>query len=568
MCEEHHPNALPLLIERHGDVLGGQIDFISIDVDGPDYWLMYDLLARKDESAIFHPRVICVEFNPTIPNDVIYIQPRDDGVRHGSSLAALVELANLHDYVLVETTLFNAFFVQRQLYEAYLADEVPDTRIEALHDTTMGTTLFQLYDGTIKLHGCKKLLWHRQRLNEDNFQVLPRSARSFPFAPSAGVTNSDSSAAAAAKLRADILKVAVDISPFVLEKGAMIDDRSQCVDALWSRLSVEGFAYIHGTGVSAQTCRLALAAAESFFAAPREIKRTARSRDKARRGYSPIGSENFASLVGEKAPNDKVTKFRMGHGENAWPSVEQWGPAATEFRRAVEAYYQELERVGRTILEVIVAGLRKANVTGSESCAKILLTRNGNANRNSKNNDDGSETATASILTLLGYGRRDDGEIMRGLARNGSANCNKKKKKRRRGQRPLIAAHTDVGVVTILLEDGGSCAVLERADLNNSNAWTPMRLPPLNYVSQDPVFIVNIGDCLSDLSHGALKSTLHRVSVEPGDRPRHSLGMFVGFPPDVPLPLPEGPITYRDWRKARVAAAMATLKESRQEDGR
>ena len=109
MCDERSPESLPRLLERHGEVLNGAVDLISIDVDGPDYWLMHHLLSRKAESALFHPKVICVEFNPTIPNDVIYIQPRDDSIRHGSSLAALVELAEQHEYVLVETTLFNAF---------------------------------------------------------------------------------------------------------------------------------------------------------------------------------------------------------------------------------------------------------------------------------------------------------------------------------------------------------------------------------------------------------------------------------------------------------------------------
>ncbi len=37
---------------------------------------------------------------------------------------------------------------------------------EALHETTMGTSLYQLYDGTIKLFGTKKLLWHRVGIEE------------------------------------------------------------------------------------------------------------------------------------------------------------------------------------------------------------------------------------------------------------------------------------------------------------------------------------------------------------------------------------------------------------------
>jgi hypothetical protein len=144
-------------------------DFLCIDVDGTDYWLLHDLLGGDDEKATkndgecnnsnssqqqntssscyYRPRVICIEFNPTMPNDLIYIQPRCDSIRQGSSLSALVELANSFDYVLVETTVFNAFFVKRDLYEEYLKEEVPDTSIEALYEVTMGTQLYQLYDG-------------------------------------------------------------------------------------------------------------------------------------------------------------------------------------------------------------------------------------------------------------------------------------------------------------------------------------------------------------------------------------------------------------------------------------
>jgi hypothetical protein len=51
----------------------------------------------------------------------------------------------------------------------------------------MGTSLYQLYDGTLKLWGCKKLLWHRIAMEEKTMQALPPSQRTFPFSP-----NSDS----------------------------------------------------------------------------------------------------------------------------------------------------------------------------------------------------------------------------------------------------------------------------------------------------------------------------------------------------------------------------------------
>lgn len=134
-----------------------ELDFLCIDIDGTDYWVMEGVL----EAGNFRPRVICVEFNPTMPNDLVYIPARNDSIRHGASLSALVELAEKYEYTLVETTLYNAFFVETTLFRDHLRDEVPDTSIEALHEPSMTTSLYQLYDGTIKLWGCKRMLWHR-----------------------------------------------------------------------------------------------------------------------------------------------------------------------------------------------------------------------------------------------------------------------------------------------------------------------------------------------------------------------------------------------------------------------
>lgn len=63
-----------------------EIDFITIDVDGCDYHLW------KDISKSYHPRIVCVEFNPTIPNNVYFIQEADIRIQQGSSLLAIVEL--------------------------------------------------------------------------------------------------------------------------------------------------------------------------------------------------------------------------------------------------------------------------------------------------------------------------------------------------------------------------------------------------------------------------------------------------------------------------------------------
>jgi hypothetical protein len=50
-----------------------------------------------------------------MPNDLVYIPAQSDTIRHGASLAALVELAEENDHVLIETTIYNAFFVPKNV---------------------------------------------------------------------------------------------------------------------------------------------------------------------------------------------------------------------------------------------------------------------------------------------------------------------------------------------------------------------------------------------------------------------------------------------------------------------
>jgi len=100
------------LLEQYG--FTGDLDLLSIDVDGVDYWIWKSLTACR-------PRVVVVEYNwlfgaeraVTVPYD-----PRFDlrtvptrGYR-GASLAALVHLGRHKGYHLVATERVNAFFVR------------------------------------------------------------------------------------------------------------------------------------------------------------------------------------------------------------------------------------------------------------------------------------------------------------------------------------------------------------------------------------------------------------------------------------------------------------------------
>lgn len=166
-------DTLERILARESPELPKEFDLLSIDVDGADYHIWAEL-------EHYRPKVVVIEFNPTIPNNIVFVQARSTRIFHGSSLAAIVDLAKKKGYELVSTTTFNAFFVQRQLYPLF---NIVDNDIDKMHDVTMPTEFFQLYDGTLKIAGCTKLLWKRQAIPEHAIQVVPASERSFPFQP-------------------------------------------------------------------------------------------------------------------------------------------------------------------------------------------------------------------------------------------------------------------------------------------------------------------------------------------------------------------------------------------------
>ncbi|KAL7549192.1 hypothetical protein ACHAWF_012458 [Thalassiosira exigua] len=582
-CRPDSPQSLPSILNRDAPHLPRDFDFLSIDVDGIDYWLLDDIIHSESAQSSFRPKVVCIEFNPTMPIDLVYIQPRDDNIRHGSSLSALVELANASGYTLVETTLFNAFFVRKELYERYLSKEVPDTSIEALHEITMGTELYQLYDGTMKLWGCKKMLWHRLPMEEKKMQMLPSDERSFPFAPSSeGVVSnglgdngkSEMKNIAAIdsddKVKSDhIRELAIDMSPYCLgseEPNSCVvglDRRRECCSRLNDALQKDGFALVKGTGVPGKLCESALQTAKSFLHdADESVRRSCLTKDRARRGYSPICTENFASLIGKHGPNDLVKKFRLGpekssnegstsslHQPNAWPNDETWDPYnASFFRSSVEEYFERTCHAADCILSAICDGLIAGDERISESVRVFSKLPEPECGTESSR-DTNSHT---SILTLLGY-------------QPGSRH----KKGSKGYMRPLVSAHTDVGVITMLHFDNGQCASLQRAanaggEDPDNNKWIDVNLPPTS--GEDPVFVINVGDCLSELSGGTLRSSLHRVVPRPCLKTsdvnvaRTCLALFVGLEPSASLTLPSGEvISYEKWRQQRIARATAVL---------
>lgn len=116
------------LIDAQG--LSGEIDLVSIDLDGNDYWIW-------DALSIIQPRVVIIETHTefgmksiVVPYDKDYFYPGKHPAYHGASPTAMMKLANKKGYRLVGANHygFNTIYVKRELGE----DILPEVSVESI----------------------------------------------------------------------------------------------------------------------------------------------------------------------------------------------------------------------------------------------------------------------------------------------------------------------------------------------------------------------------------------------------------------------------------------------------
>lgn len=169
--ESGHPDCLDRLLA--GSKTPRDFDFLSIDIDGNDYHVWN---AIKE----YTPKIVMVEFNPSIAPEIDFVQPADPGVNCGNSLKAINRLGNLKSYQLVSVIGVNAFFVHQKYFPLY---GVQDNRIETLWtNRDCVTHIFCGYDGRLRLIGNLKLPWHYSiPMRESRLQMLPGFLRKYNF---------------------------------------------------------------------------------------------------------------------------------------------------------------------------------------------------------------------------------------------------------------------------------------------------------------------------------------------------------------------------------------------------
>lgn len=116
----------------------GEIDLLSIDIDGNDYWIW------KAGTSIA-PRVVVIEYNASLGCEkslTVKYDPTSLSFNNhyaGASLAALTKLAKSKGYILVgcESMGVNAFFVRQDVAQAKLLEvSVKDAYCASQHQRT------------------------------------------------------------------------------------------------------------------------------------------------------------------------------------------------------------------------------------------------------------------------------------------------------------------------------------------------------------------------------------------------------------------------------------------------
>ena len=164
--------------------------------------------------------------------------------------------------------------------------------------------------------------------------------------------------------------------------GCLLLDRKVIlhIENLVQKISSRGCFEVCSNCIDLAIISEAFAESISFFNKPLEEKLKTFSKDRAKRGYSPVETENFSSLlVTDKKvvdPNDNVEKYRVGplrnpyggdgHGESSqivkdirahfYPN--DWTNLSLSFRTAIECYYESMSQMTKKILKVLAFSLR------------------------------------------------------------------------------------------------------------------------------------------------------------------------------------------------------------------
>lgn len=161
-------NSLQNLLRR--TAIPRDFDLLSIDIDGNDYHVW-------ESFNDYQPRIVVIEFNPTIPSEVDFVQPRDMRIQQGNAPRSLIKLGKQKGYELVCVTQLNVILVRADLVQRF---HIANNDLARLRPQQPEFHLFQLYDGTFVVTGSDQMFWHGIPIRQEKFQVLPKMFRVYP----------------------------------------------------------------------------------------------------------------------------------------------------------------------------------------------------------------------------------------------------------------------------------------------------------------------------------------------------------------------------------------------------
>jgi isopenicillin N synthase-like dioxygenase len=329
------------------------------------------------------------------------------------------------------------------------------------------------------------------------------------------------------EVRATLPVHPVDLEPFRLGGP---DDRAAVATALDAACRDSGFLLVTGHGVSAAVCDGALDAFGAFFDLPLDEKRRVVVADpSANRGYTEQGTERLAYSRGEATPPDLFEALNVGREDAVGPEYDrqrsfyapnQWPARPAGLRDTWLAYEAAVRNVADTLLRAMALALDLPDAWFVDQLERAILT-----------------TRAINYVRAAGAPDPEPGQVRMG-------------------------AHTDYGVVTVLLADD-----VPGLQVFRDGRWHDVAVPPGS-------FVCNLGDMLERWTNNRWTSTLHRVVPPPADAAgpvrRRAIARFVDCPPElvvecIPTCVAPGnparyqPVTAGVWLREKVLGGRAGI---------
>jgi isopenicillin N synthase-like dioxygenase len=266
------------------------------------------------------------------------------------------------------------------------------------------------------------------------------------------------------------------IPPIIDVAGLRSNDKAaiaSVVTAFREACTETGFFYISNHGVPDSVVEEALAASKNFFAQPLPFKRAIGFDNN--RGYDGMGRQILDHSIGgdmkesalfgvELTADHPLVKARLpNHVVNPWPPLPG-------FREAIQAYFNSLHKLSLELLNGLALSL-ELPWDFFEPHFDIPM----------------------SSVRLLHYPSHPDADPSRSMG---------------------AAAHTDWGLITLLLQD--------------QTGGLQVKLPGGEWIDATPVpgtFVVNMGDMMARWTNDVYTSTPHRV-MNKSTKDRYSIAFF------------------------------------------